>query len=180
MDNRWGSDQVFLRLVRDDALRTGSFDEALTWYRARHPELFRDGLEITIDNVNAAADLALLLQRAGEADNADTLIDAGLTWYRETQVPGVHGYLTNIIDVELLALNAEKNAALETLHEAIDGGWRFSWIWHMNNENLSSLRDESEFHAIIAQLEEDMDTQLKAIQALPDMGEGDLRFPKSD
>ncbi|MCH7893317.1 MAG: tetratricopeptide repeat protein [Proteobacteria bacterium] len=180
LDNRWGSDQVFLRLVRDDALRTGSFDEALTWYRARHPELFRDGLEITIDNVNAAADLALLLQRAGEADNADTLIDAGLTWYRETQVPGVHGYLTNIIDVELLALNAEKNAALETLHEAIDAGWRFSWIWHMSNENLSSLKDESEFHAIIAQLEEDMATQLKAIQALPDMGEGDLRFPKSD
>ena len=177
LDNRWGSDQVFLRLVRDDALRTGSFDEALTWYRARHPELFRDGLEITIDNVNAAADLALLLQRAGEADNADTLIDAGLTWYRETQVPGVHGYLTNIIDVELLALNAEKNAALETLHEAIDGGWRSSWIWHMSNENLSSLRDESEFHATIAQLEEDMATQLKAIQALPDMGEADLRFP---
>ena len=180
LDNRWGSDQVFLRLVRDDALRTGSFDEALTWYRARHPELFRDGLEITIDNVNAAADLALLLQRAGEADNADTLIDAGLTWYRETQVPGVHGYLTNIIDVELLALNAEKNAALETLHEAIDGGWRSSWIWHMSNENLSSLRDESEFHAIIAQLEEDMATQLKAIQALPDMGEADLRYPESD
>ena len=177
LDNRWGSDQVFLRLVRDDALRTGSFDEALTWYRARHPELFRDGLEITIDNVNAAADLALLLQRAGEADNADTLIDAGLTWYRETQVPGVHGYLTNIIDVELLALNAEKNAALETLHEAIDAGWRFSWIWYMSNENLFSLRDEPEFQEIMAQLEEDMATQLKAIQALPDMGEADLRFP---
>ncbi|MCH9026169.1 MAG: tetratricopeptide repeat protein [Proteobacteria bacterium] len=180
LDNRWGSDQVFIRLVRDDALRTGNFDEPLAWYRARHPELFRDGLEITIENVDAAADLALLLQRAGEADRADSLIDAGLTWYSETQIPGVHGYLTNIVDVELLALNAEKDAALEALRVAIDGGWKWSWSWYMSNENLSSLRVEPEFQDIIAQLENDMATQLKAIRALPHMGEADFRFPESD
>lgn len=180
LDDRWGSGHVFLRLVRDDALRTGNFDEALAWYRDRHPELLQESPKITIDNINAAADLALLLQQAGEADSADTLIDAGLAWYRETQAPGVHGYLANIVDVELLALNGEKNAALETLREAIDGGWRWSWPWYMSNENLSSLKDEPEFQEIIAQLEDDMATQLKAIRALPDMGEADLRFPKSD
>jgi tetratricopeptide (TPR) repeat protein len=180
LDDRWGSDAVFLRLVRDDALRTGDFDDALAWYRDRHPELFQDRPEIMIANANTAADLALLLQRSGAADSADRLIDAGLAWYRQTQVPGVHGGLTNIVDVELLALNGEKNAALDTLREAIDGGWRFTWLWHMSNENLSSLRDEPEFQEFMAQLEDDMATQLKAVQALPNMGENDLRFPESD
>ncbi|MCH8894856.1 MAG: hypothetical protein IH927_01195 [Proteobacteria bacterium] len=122
----------------------------------------------------------MLLQPAGEADSADTLIDAGLSWYREKQVPGVHGYLTNIVDVELLALNGEKNAALDALRQAVDGGWRWSWPWYMSNENLSSLRVEPEFQDIIAQLENDMATQLKAIKELPHMGEADLRFPESD
>jgi len=180
LDNRWGSDHVFLRVVRDNALRTGDFDEARAWYRNRHPELFRERPEITIANVNAAADLALLLQRSGEADGAATLIDAGLAWYGETQVPGVHGNLTNIVDVELLALNAEKDAALDTLREAVDAGWRWSWPWYTSNENLLSLRNEPEFQEIMAQLEDDMATQLKAIQALPDLGEADLRFPESE
>ncbi|MCZ6536690.1 MAG: tetratricopeptide repeat protein [Gammaproteobacteria bacterium] len=180
LDDRWGSDAVFLRLVRDDAFKTGAITDARAWYRDRHPELLQESPKITIDNINAAADLALLLQQAGEADSADTLIDAGLSWYREKQVPGVHGYLTNIVDVELLALHGEKNAALDALRQAVDGGWRWSWPWYMSNENLSSLKDEPEFQEIIAQLEDDMATQLKAIQAVPDMGEADLRFPKSD
>lgn len=50
----------------------------------------------------------------------------------------------------------------------------------MSNENLSSLRGGPEFKEILAQLEDDMATQLKAIQALPDLGEADLRFLKSD
>lgn len=50
----------------------------------------------------------------------------------------------------------------------------------MNNENISSLREEPEFHEILAQLEDDMATQLKAIQGLPDMGEADLRFPEGN
>lgn len=180
LDDRWGSDAVFLRLVRDDAFKTGAITDARAWYRDRHPELLQESPKITIDNINAAADLALLLQQAGEADNADTLIDAGLAWYRETQAPGVHGYLANIVDVELLALNGEKNAALETLREAIDSGWRWSWPWYMSNENLFSLRDEPEFQEIMARLKDDMATQLKAVNALPYMGEADLRFPESD
>jgi hypothetical protein len=180
LDDRWGSNRIFLRLVRDDALRTGAFDQARAWYRDRYPELFADLPEITINNVNAAADLALLLQRAGELEVADTLINAGLAWYRETQIPGVYGDLINIVDVELLALNGERNAALDTLRGAVDGGWNGEWKWHTSNENLASLRNEPEFQAIIAQLESDMATQLKAIRALPYLGEFDLRSAQSD
>jgi len=175
LDDRWFSHRVFLRLVRDDALQTGDFSDALGWYRDLHPELFRSVPEITIDNVNAAANLALLLRRAGEADRADMLIDAGLAWYRQTQPAKGHGYLVNIVDVQLLALNGEKDAALATLQRAVDRGWGFAWQWNTENENLASIRGDAQFQAIIAQLEDRMVTQLEAIRALPDMGEYDLR-----
>jgi tetratricopeptide (TPR) repeat protein len=179
LDDRWGSNQMFLRLVRDDALRTGAFDGALAWYRTRHPEFFAVLPEITFGNIVVAADLALLLRRAGKPEAADVLINTALAWYRETQIPGVHGELTNIVDVELLALNGEKDAAINSLREAVDGGWRNLWKWHLGNENLASLHGEPGFQAIIEQLENDMAAQLEAIHALPYMGEFDLRSAQS-
>jgi hypothetical protein len=131
LDDRWDSNRIFLRLVRDDALRTGAFEDALAWYR-------------------------------------------------ETQIPGVHGERIFIVDVELLALNGETNAALDSLREAVNGGWKTDWKWHLGNENLASLRGEPRFRAIIEQLESDMAVQLEAVRALPYMGEFDLRSAQNN
>jgi TolB-like protein len=177
--DRWQSNEVFLRFVRDDVLRSGNFEDAMTWYRDRHPELFLDTPGIAVGNVNAAADLALLLQRAGESAAADTIIDAGLAWFRRTQPEGVHGYLVGIVDVEFLALDGQTQAALDTLQQAVDSGWRSHWPAIIRNKTLDSLRDEPQFQQITAQLEEDMARQLKAIRALPNMGELDLRGTNS-
>jgi len=175
LDDRWQSNEIFLRLIRDDALRTGNLDEARSWYLDRHPELFLDAPIISVGNINAAADLALLLQHAGEPAAADVLIGAGLAWVQRTQPAGVHGYLINIADVELLALSGQKQAALDTLQQAVDGGWKSHWRSVFSNETLASLRNEPRFQRFAAQLESDMATQLAAIRALPDMGEFDLR-----
>jgi len=175
LDDRWQSNQIFLKLVRDDALRSGDFGEARSWYLARHPELFLDVPEISVNNINAAGDLALLLQHAGKPAAADLLIDAGLGWVRRTQPAGVHGSLINIVDVELLALDGQKQAALAALQQAIDSGWKSHWRSELSNETLASLRDEPVFQQITARLESDMITQLEAIRALPYMGELDLR-----
>jgi len=180
LDDRWFSHRVFLRLVRDDALLTGDFDDARSWYQDLHPELFQSSPQITVDNVNAAADLALLLQRAGEADNADTLIEAGLAWHQRTQPVGSHGYVVDIVDIQFLALQGEDEAALQALQQAADVGWGFSWHWNTSNQNLASIRDDPQFQAIIARLEDGMVTQLEAIRDLPDMGEFDLRLKRSD
>ena len=180
LDDRWFSNRVFLRVVRDHVLRNGDFGDALGRYRSCHPELF-DGIpEISIGNVNAAADLALLLQRSGDPGLADTLIHAGLDWYRETQVPGVHGFLTSIADIELLALQGQREASLEALQAAANVGWGFSWQWDTSNENFATVSDDPAFQAVIAQLESRMVTQLENIRALPDMGEFDLRFVSDD
>ena len=135
----------------------------------------REEPEITVDNVNAAADLALLLQRAGQSDSADALIDAGLAWYRRTQPLNSHGYVVGIVDIQLLALKEDKEAALQALQQAADDGWGFSWQWNLSNENFAAISDDPQFQAIVAQLENNMVTQLEAIRALPDMGEFDLR-----
>ena len=180
LDDRWFSNRVFLRVVRDAVLQNGDFSDALGRYRSCHPELF-DGIpEITVDNVNAAADLALLLQHSGEPGLADTLIHAGLDWYQKTQIPGVHGFLTSIADIEFLALQGQREASLEALQAAANVGWGFVWQWDTSNENFATVSDDPAFRAIIAQLESNMVTQLENIRALPDMGEFDLRLVSGD
>jgi len=173
--DRWRSGEVFLRIVRDAALRSGNFDEARSWYLDRHPELFVNTPQIRMGNINAAADLALLLQRAGEPAIANRIIDAGLDWMRRTQPEGVYGYVINIVYVELLALDGQVQAALDALQQAVDSGWTVHWPLVFSNETLGSLRDEPQFQQITARLENDMATQLEAIRALPYMGELDLR-----
>ena len=175
MDDRWFSNQVFLRLVRDDALHTGDLDTARQWYLNVYPELFEDSPSITIDNIYAAADLALLLQQSGEAERADALIQEGLAWYGQTQPATMHGYLTTIVDVSLLALSGDDELAMETLNAAVEQGWKYDWRWHLANKNLDSIRGEPRFEEIESRLERETALQLEAIRNLPDMGEFDLR-----
>jgi len=174
--NRMSSKSVFLRFVRDEALRSGRFDEAMAAYRKHYPELMFDRPEVAIGNIFAASDLALLLRRSGKATEAEALIDAAINWYERSQFNGVHGDLTAIGDVHLFALNGDKQKALDTLAVVVADGWTSDWRWHMSNPNLDSIRDEPEFQELVLQLEGEMATQLAAIRALPDMGEHDLRY----
>jgi tetratricopeptide (TPR) repeat protein len=175
LDDRWFSNQAFLRLVRDNALQTRDYESARRWYLDVHPGLFENPPVITVDNIYAAADLSLLMQQTGEADRAELLIQAGLAWYRETQPATMHGYLTTIVDVSLLALSGDDKAALDTLGEAVEHGWKYDWPWHLGNPNLDSIRDTPRFAELEARLERETAEQLAAIRALPDMGEYDLR-----
>jgi hypothetical protein len=175
LDDRWFSNHVFLRLVRDEALQTRNYGGARASYGDVHPELLEDTPMITIDNIYATADLALLLKKAGETEMADALIQAGLAWYQQNQTAAKHGYLTTIVDVSLLALSGDDKAALDALHEAVDKGWLYDWRWHIDNRNLDSIRGTPGFGEIETRLEQESSRQLAAIQALPDMGEYDLR-----
>jgi TolB-like protein/Tfp pilus assembly protein PilF len=173
--DRWGSDEFFLRLVRDDAINSSEFEQALSAYRKRYPELFQSSPMIGIDTVNSATNLVLLLQRAGKQAAANTLLDASFAWYQETGPDVVHGTLSNMVDVELLALRGDTQGALKALGEAIDGGWITDWRWYVAGHNLDSIRDTKEFKSLIAKLEAKMATQLEAIRELPNLGAADLR-----
>jgi len=176
LDNRWSSTAVFLRTVRDDALRSGDDTDALARYRDQYPGLFGDTPKITLVSVRAAAGLSLLLRRSGDLDRARVLIDTSLAWYRDTQVEGVYNEVLGIVYVSLLALEGDRQAALGALRDAVDSGWRWVWQWSLSDKNLDSIRNEPEFRAIVVELEHHMATQLEAMQALPDMGLFDLRY----
>lgn len=175
LDDRWKSDEFFLRLLRDEAIRSGELELALGAYRKRYPELFETSPTISIGTVNSAANLVLLLQRAGKQAAADALLDASFAWLQETGPDVVHGTLYTMVDVELLALRGDTSGALKALGEAIEGGWIFDWRWYVNGSNLDSIRDTDEFKALTAKLEEKMAAQLQAVRELPDMGIADLR-----
>ncbi len=175
LEDRWFSNRIFLRQVRDDALRNGELDSALAWYQGRTPELFAVDPRLSIDNINSAADLALLLRKLGRENEANRLIQSGLDWYRANQPKSGRNYLTGVVDVDLLALNGEPGAALDALRKTLDYGWVYGWQWYLHSPNLDTIREDPEFQGMLAELQDRMTTQAAAIRALPDMGELDLR-----
>ncbi len=183
LDGRWGSTSIFLRLVRDEALRTGNYDDAVRWYRERHPELFSKSPTINdtsiptvnIGNVQDAIDLALLLRRSGDAQTADWLLDEALEFYRNTGPDVVHGSIQTLIDVELFAMRGDPKAALDAFSQAIDGGWYADWQLTLTSPNLDSIRNDPEFNVLVDKLKAKMATQLNIVKALPYQGEADLR-----
>jgi len=173
--NRWGSHDAILRTIGIAAVQNGSFDDVIEMYQRRHPQLFTPVPEISPDNVAIAANLAWLLQQAGQPGRASEVINAALTWYQSTQPDGVHGYNLGIVDVWLLALAGETDLALETLREAVDSGWRMGWQWRLSSPALDSIRSTPEFQQIVAGIKTDMAAQLETILASPHLGEFDLR-----
>jgi len=173
--DRWDSDRVLLRTIRDAALETGELDEALQAYRLRRVELFSDMPEINIDNVLIATDLALLVRANGDETRSKVLVDSALRWDRENRPEGVHGYTLGINDVELLTLDGQTDEALRILAGAVEDGWRADWPWIIYGANLRPLQETAEFTVIEATLKGDMARQRDAALALPYMGETDLR-----
>jgi tetratricopeptide (TPR) repeat protein len=175
LDNRWGSHEVILRAVANEAVRAGEFEDIIELYRLRHPELFTPTPEISQGNISVAVNLARLLQHVGDPDRAKKIIDSALHWYRSTQPDGVHGYVLGIVDIQLLALAGETDLALETLRDAVDKGWRWEWRWALSNSSFDVVRDTPEFQQIVADIEIDMAAQRQTILASPHLGEFDLR-----
>ena len=175
LEDRWFSKRTFLRAIRDEALRSGRHEEALAFYKENHPELSSSPPQITESNINAAADLALLLRAAGNDEHSDVLIKMAFDWHEANQPAGVHGYILNIVDVELLALRGETESALQRLESAVENGWVFFWQWHLDNENLRSIKDERRFEALRNVLQDKMRSQREAIDNLSDLGPHDLR-----
>ena len=175
IDDRWGSDQVLLRAIRDHAFATGQYDEALHWYRSRRPELFELPRELHLGNYFVVPDLALLLQRAGRAVEADEMLTETLAWYEDNIPDGVYGFDFGIIKPELLALSGQEAAALAEFQRAVDSGWRWNWRYYVGSGNLGVLEDGPVMQKIIEQFEAESLSQVEAIRALPDLGETDLR-----
>jgi hypothetical protein len=83
---------------------------------------------------------------------------------------GAGGHL--IADVQIYALQGEKQKALSALRQAIDEGWRSMWWYFLKQDpSLESLHDEPEFQAMVAEIEADMAEQLARVREMERNGE---------
>ncbi len=157
-------------LVRNHELREGRPAESRALYERSSPELLsEDDPIIDSNNYGSAIDLAWVLIRTGERDRADLLLDRSLEYIQT--IPRL-GFGYGIADVEIYALQGDKQKALSALRQAIDEGWRVHWWYDLkHNPNLEPLHDEPEFQAMVAEIEADMAAQLARVREMERNGE---------
>ena len=160
LEDRWGSHAIFLRLVRDDAMDSGEYDEAITWYRKYEPELFASPPDITANNIRKAPDLALLLRQTGSEKQADTLLHVTINTYNREYTLGSANFPLGIAIVDALALLGRDDEAIAKLRELFNDGWRTIWQFDtMLNRNHDSLRDNDAYKAILEDIRADLRAQ---------------------
>jgi TolB-like protein/Tfp pilus assembly protein PilF len=166
LEDRWGSDMIFLRLIADDALRSGRYEEALTWFGKKTPELLRQPAEVTGSNIEKAVDLAHVMLEDGDDAGARQLLEDVVRVYDAEYTLGSANYPLGISKVEALALLGRGDQALEALRQLVDDGWRMRWQFDLRmTQHLKSLRDRPEFAAIVATIKADLEQQAREFDA---------------
>jgi tetratricopeptide (TPR) repeat protein len=158
-------------LLRDHELRAGRYAEARALYEEHYPELLNEGdPTVAGSNWGAAIGLALVSSKAGDQEHADLLLNRSLGHIQTRPRLGGSGY--GIADVQIYALQGDKQKALSALRQAIDEGWRDAWRYFFKHDpNLESLHDEPEFQAMVAEIEADMAEQLARVREMERNGE---------
>ena len=168
LEDRWGSDWTFLRIIRDEALRTGDYDEALTWYRQRVPEVFGETPEIDETNVEKAADLGHLLLAAGRESLATTILEEVIVRYDDLYVVGAANWPLGAAKAQALALLNRPDDALRELSRIAEDGWRMRWRFNTElNPSFDSIRSRPRFMDLLASIERDLEAQRQAFAASP-------------
>ena len=168
LDDRWGSDSVFLRTVRDEALRTGDYGEALTWYEQRLPTLFSELITLNGSNIEKAADLGHLLLAAGEKERATYILQSVVDRYDELYTVGSANYPLGSAKAQALASLDRPDEALAELQRIVDDGWRIRWRFNTEmNPTFETLRDNLQYQAIISSIEHDIEQQNEAFANSP-------------
>jgi tetratricopeptide (TPR) repeat protein len=157
--------------VRIHEMRERRYMEARAAFEKIVPELLNEDFpKVESKNYRAAIDLALISFKTGEQQRADRLLEGSLQYIQQIPRLGFFGHY--IADVQIYALQGEKQKALSALQRAIDEGWRNSWWYYLKYDpTLESLHDEPEFQAIVAEIEADMTEQLARVREMERNGE---------
>jgi tetratricopeptide (TPR) repeat protein len=168
----WAIRSHLFEPVRIHEMRAGRYLEARAAFEKIAPELLNeDSPQIGNRNYRAAIDLALILSKLGEHERADWLLESSLQYIQRIPRLGFFfGY--GIADVQIYALQGDKQRALSALQRAIDEGWRDSWWFYLRYDpTLESLHAEPEYQAMIAEIEADMAAQLERVREMERRGE---------
>jgi TolB-like protein/Tfp pilus assembly protein PilF len=173
LPDRWGSDGIFMRIKRDEALANGDLESGISVFRVQHPGLFEEKPEITPTNILQAVDLALLLKMSGKTKGMQHLLDAVFEFYDQPwSTSGTLRAWLVPARAEALAILGDDQGALTELRRIIDKGWRLSWRWETDlNPNFNGLQETAEFQTMVSELETDVAEQRVRTQAMADRGE---------
>jgi len=183
LDDRWGSDGLFLRTIRDEALRTGDYSEALVWYEQRVPALFGEIVTLNSSNIGKAADLGHLLLAAGEEQRAIYILQRVIERYDELYSVGAANFPLGAAKAQALALLDRPDEALAELQRIVDDGWRIRWRFDTEmNPSFESLWVKPRYAAIIAEIKSDIEQQKEAFANSPlsDKQQDELPFSTDD
>jgi hypothetical protein len=173
-----GSRAFALSVIANRDLETGRAGEAITRYLQTYPGLAMNQIPINEPQdtwshlstaLYAALDLAHVYRNAGDIANAESLLDAvegELPYW-----PRLGNWGIGFADVELFALRGERDEALRALRATVDNDLWLFWRWRLlHNPNLESLHGDSEFQAIVEQIEARMARELENLETTVDGG----------
>jgi TolB-like protein/Tfp pilus assembly protein PilF len=167
----WHAIFVLAQLSRR-ASASGRYDDALAVYSQNFPDLLQQSKPyIHLENYRAAIDLAWLLQKVGDHQKADRLLELSHDFIQgQPRLGWWGGYW--VADVQILALQGRKADALAALQEAVDEGWRSLWWYYLRHDpSLDSIRDEPEFKQALAEIEADVSEQMDRVREMEERGE---------
>ena len=167
----WASRFYSFEPVPIHEMRAERYLEARAAFEKIAPQLLNEDFpKVETKNYRAAINLALISSRTGEQQRADWLLESSLQSIRQVPRLGFEGY--GIADVQIYALQGNKQKALSTLRQAIDEGWRRYW-WYLLKQDptLESLHDEPEYQAMVAEIGADMAAQLARVREMERNGE---------
>jgi tetratricopeptide (TPR) repeat protein len=170
-EHYWAFREHSFHPVRIHEMRAGRYLEARAVFEKIAPDLLNEtSPDIGIRNYPAAIDLALISSKTGDPQRADQLLESSLQYIQ--QIPRLTDGGYRIAEVQIYALQGDKQKALSALQQAIDEGWRsFWWFYLKHDPTLVSLHDEPEYQAMIEQIEADMAEQLERVREMERNGE---------
>ena len=153
---RSGSKDMALRTLAARALATDGGAGLIPLYLSAYPGLAAADLTRVVlltfqyrksGHLSAALDLAVLYERAGRSEKAESLlaaVEAELPYWPRRGVWGI-----GVADAELHAIRGDDAAALAALRRAAEDGWTQLWWWYLDHSpHFERLRGTPEFSEI--------------------------------
>lgn len=156
------------------SLKLEEYDQAREFLIQANPMLASDtDASVNRFNLRAAVMLAYALRQTNHDRQASDLLTQA--WGVVQQMPrtGAAGY--GIRDVQILAVQGRKDAALDALREAIDAGFVSQLVydyWTLDQDALlDNLRDDPRFEAMRLELHEVIDQMRENVRQADESGE---------
>ena len=161
LPGRQGSDDIIDGLLLNDAVRRRDYATALAILHEGFPDGLTSPLDTDdVEDVYALAGLAYVLKMQNPAaEQVPALLDHADALNKRSDgrvFPSEKPFRQAMIE----SARGDKAAALSSLHEAFEKGWRLGWRdWMYRDFQFESLHKEPEYKDLVAMFEADMEKQ---------------------